>query len=170
MYIWILVSLAAGVTVAVLFALLCIVLSLSTKSWINDGTLAEEENGSKKDDGKGQNMVVTDPYSGKVMNLERVSNASSLRSTKSVGFIAYDNPNASHNGSNNRGRVTPLFHTGSMRSVKSNRSVSTSAGFIHQEMKNMNVNPLFEEDEAGPSNEPWLSNSTQMRARGLVFE
>lgn len=43
-----------------------------------------------KNEQDGQNVVVTDPYSGKLMNLERVSNASSLRSTKSIGFIAYD--------------------------------------------------------------------------------
>ena len=45
---------------------------------------------SKKEEERNPNMVVTDPYSGKLMNLERVSNASSLRSTRSVGFIAYD--------------------------------------------------------------------------------
>ena len=67
--------------------------------------------------------------------------------------------------------MTPLFNTGSMRSTKSNRSaVSTSAGSINQEMKSVNINPLFEEDGAGPSDEPWLGNSRQMRARGLVFE
>ena len=45
---------------------------------------------SAKNEQNGQNVVVTDPYSGKLMNLERVSNAGSLRSTKSIGFIAYD--------------------------------------------------------------------------------
>ena len=45
---------------------------------------------SIKNEQNGQNVVVTDPHSGKLMNLERVSNASSLRSTKSIGFIAYD--------------------------------------------------------------------------------
>lgn len=161
MYIWIVIALAIGATVAVLLALLCIVLSFSTKSWINNGKPIDEQTNEEQ---KGQNVVVTDPFSGKLMNLERVSNASSLRSTKSIGFIAYDNTVSSHE----RGRVTPLFHTGSIKSLRSNKSVSTSAGSINQELKTMNVNPLFRED--AKSDEPWLGNSSQMRARGLMFE
>ena len=49
-----------------------------------------QESTRDKEERSGQNMAITDPYSGKVMNLERVSNASSLRSTKSIGFIVYD--------------------------------------------------------------------------------
>ncbi|XP_028401316.1 uncharacterized protein LOC114524440 isoform X2 [Dendronephthya gigantea] len=163
MYIWILIAIVTGVTIAVMLSLLFMILSFSTKSWLdNREHYSEEQFVPVRED---RNTVITDPYSGKLMNLERGSTASSLRSTKSIGFIAYDNQ--SDTASQGAGRAT--FHTGSIKSVRSNRSIiSTPTGSINREMKYLNVNPLFKEDPK--SDEPRLNKSTKMRAMELMFE
>ena len=85
-----------------------------------------------------------------------------LRKTRKFQFFSTDS------SSHGRGRTTPSFYTGSIKSVRSNKSATPSTGTMDQEIRNVSVNPVFKDDNK--PDQLWLSNSSQMRARGLIFE
>ena len=85
-------------------------------------------------------------------------------SVEQESFNFFSTDSSSHG----RGRTTPSFYTGSIKSVRSNKSASPSTGTMDQEMRNVSVNPVFKDDNK--PDQLWLSNSSQMRARGLIFE